>query len=119
MPVAIPSWRKVLLIPDAIPARSWRTVETAVDASGALTIPIPMPPITKPGIRLGQFEPTLMRLIDHIAIAFSASPAPSRIRIGMRVESRPAIGAATNETRLSGRKQRPVWSGESPRMFCR
>ena len=49
MPVAIPSWRKVLLIPDAMPARSWRTVETAVDASGALTIPIPMPPITKPG----------------------------------------------------------------------
>ena len=82
-------------------------------------MPIPMPPITKPGIRLVQFEPTLMRLIDHIAIAFSASPAPIRIRIGMRVESRPAIGAATNETRLSGRKRRPVWSGESPRTFCR
>ena len=60
-----------------------------------------------------------MRLIDHIAIAFSARPAPSRIRIGMRVESRPAIGAATNETRLSGRKQSPVWSGERPMMFCR
>ena len=119
MPVAIPSWRKVLLIPDAIPARSCRTVETAVDASGAFDHPDPDAADMKPGSRVVQSEPTLMRLISHIAIAFSASPAPSRIRIGMRVDSRPAIGAATNETRLSGRKRRPVWSGESPRMFCR
>ena len=45
----------------------------------------------------------LTRLIDHIATAFSARPEPSRMRIGTRVDSRPAIGAATNETRLSGR----------------
>ena len=49
IPVAIPSWRKVLLMPEAIPARSCRTVETAVDASGALTRPMPTPAIRKPG----------------------------------------------------------------------
>ena len=43
MPVAIPTCRNVLLIPDAIPARRGSTTLTAVEASGALTKPIPMP----------------------------------------------------------------------------
>ena len=51
IPVAIPTWRNVLLIPDAIPARRGSTTLTAVEASGALTSPMPMPPTMKPGSR--------------------------------------------------------------------
>ena len=90
-------------MPDAIPARSCRTVETAVEASGALTRPMPTPAIRKPGSRTVQPDDGLTRLIDHIATAFRARPEASRMRIGTRVDSRPAIGAATNETTLSGR----------------
>ena len=58
MPVAIPTWRNVLLIPDAIPARCGSTTLTAVEASGALTRPIPIPPTMKPGMsaRRGRGE---------------------------------------------------------------
>ena len=119
MPVAMPSCRNVLLIPDAMPARSTRTVETAVEASGALTMPMPIPPTMKPGRRVVQSESIEMPLISHIESATRPRPAPSSSRIGTRVESRPAIGAAKNETMLRGRKRTPVSSGDSPSTFCR
>ena len=43
IPVAMPTWRKVELIPDAIPLRSSGTTPIAVDASGGLTRPTPAP----------------------------------------------------------------------------
>ncbi len=55
-PVAIPTWRNVLLIPDAIPERFAGTTLTAVDASAGLTIPIPTPPTMKPASRCVQVE---------------------------------------------------------------
>ena len=78
-----------------------------------------MPATMKPGNSTVQSELVETRLISHMATAFSASPVPSRMRIGTRADSRPAIGAATKETMLSGRKRSPVCSGVSPRMFCR
>jgi len=119
MPVAMPSWRKVLLIPEAMPARSWRTVETAVVASGAFTKPMPMPPTMKPGSSVVHPESPEMPLISQSERAHNPSPKPSSNRIGTREESRPASGAATNETRLSGRNRTPVWSGDKPRTSCR
>ena len=41
IPVAIPIWRNVELIPLAIPARSGVTTPIAVEASGGLTRPTP------------------------------------------------------------------------------
>ena len=38
-PVAMPTWRSVELIPDAIPARAGSTTPTAVETSGTLTKP--------------------------------------------------------------------------------
>src|SRR5581483_3152791 len=112
IPVAMPSCRNVLFKPEAIPARSRCTVDTAVDASGALTKPIPTPPIRKPARSAVQPESTSIRLISHIATAQRARPAPSRILTGRRDDSRPATGAAKNETALIGRKRMPVCSGE-------
>ena len=53
-PVAIPIWRKVELIPDAIPARAGSTTPTAVEASGTLTRPQPTPATIIPGSRWVQ-----------------------------------------------------------------
>ena len=79
-------------MPEAMPARSTRTVETAVEASGALTRPIPTPATMKPGISTVQLDVGVTPLIDHRATAFKARPVPRRIRIGTRVESRPVTG---------------------------
>src|SRR6202000_1115959 len=54
--VAMPTWRKVLLIPEAMPATLGSTTPTAVEASGGLTRPLPRPATRKPGIRWVQSE---------------------------------------------------------------
>ena len=43
MPVAMPTWRKVLLIPEAVPLRRGSTTPIAAVASGGFTQPMPMP----------------------------------------------------------------------------
>src|SRR4051794_20226491 len=50
-PVAIPTCRKVELIPLAMPARTGSTTPTAVDASGTLMKPAPTPATRKPGMK--------------------------------------------------------------------
>ena len=42
----------------------------------------------------------------------SRSPRPSSTRIGTVLDSRPEIGATTNEVTVMGRKRRPACSGE-------
>ena len=49
MPVAMPTWRKVLLMPDPIPAFAAGTTPTAVEAIAGLIMPIPAPATRKPG----------------------------------------------------------------------
>ena len=112
IPVAIPTCRKVLLIPDAIPARRGGTTLTAVAASGAFTSPMPMPPTTKPASSVVQLELGVIPCMSRSATPTTASPPPSRNRTGIRTESRPAIGATTNEISDSGRKRTPASIGE-------
>ena len=56
MPVAMPTWRNVELMPEAMPARRGSTTPTAVDASGGLTRPTPTPATIRPGIRWVHVE---------------------------------------------------------------
>ena len=48
MPVAIPTWRNVLLMPEAMPLRGGSTTPTAVEASGGFARPTPAPATMKP-----------------------------------------------------------------------
>ena len=48
MPVAMPTWRKVELMPEAMPARRGSTTPTAAVASAGLTMPMPTPVTMKP-----------------------------------------------------------------------
>ena len=50
-PVAIPTWRNVLLIPDAMPLRAGGTTPIAVEARIGLTVPMPAPATRKPASR--------------------------------------------------------------------
>ena len=106
-------------MPEAMPARRGSTTDTAVDASGALTKPMPTPAMTKPGSSFVQCEPGVIPCIVRSAIPISDMPTPKRMRTGMRVDRRPAIGAATNETSESGRKRSPACSGERCSWFWR
>ena len=119
VPVAMPTWRKVELIPEPMPARCGGTTLTAVDASGALTSAMPMPATMKPASSAVHSEEADSPRISSRAIATSSMPPPMRARIGTRADSRPASGATTNDSSESGRKRTPAWSGDSPSPFCR
>ena len=111
MPVAIPTWRKVELIPEAMPERSWGTTPIAVEASGGLTRPTPAPARMKPGISTVQVEAASIVVIASRPRPISARPEPSSRRTGMRTLSRPAIGATMNDSSVVGRNRSPAWNG--------
>ena len=112
IPVAMPTWRKVLLMPEAMPLRCGSTTPTAALASVGLTIPIPSPPIRKPGNSAVHAEEASSLPISSSATPTRASPTPRSRRIGTREDSLPATGATKKETTVSGRKRRPACSGE-------
>ena len=111
IPVAMPTWRKVLLIPDAIPLREWCTTPIAVDASSGLISPTPAPASRNPGISVVQPEPGSTAVIASSPAPTRIKPAPSRRRTGTRTLRRPEIGATTKETSVTGKKRRPACSG--------
>ncbi len=110
-PVAIPTWRKVLLIPEAMPLREWCTTPTAVDASGGLIMPMPAPASTKPGISVVHPEFASIAVMLRRPPLTSRRPEPISSLIGTETESLPEIGATTNDTKVIGRKRRPACSG--------
>ena len=107
IPVAIPTWRKVELIPEAIPQRSCGTTPIAVEASGGLTRPMPAPASTKPGISTVQVEEASTVVIASRPMPDSSRPEPSSRRTGTRTLSLPAIGATMNDSRVVGQEAQP------------
>ena len=78
MPVAIPTWRKVLLAPEAIPLRCGGTTEMAEEASTGLTVPIPIPAATKPGRSTVQPEEAWVVAMRRQPTAIRNMPVPRR-----------------------------------------
>ncbi len=114
MPVAIPTWRKVLLIPDAIPARAASTTPIATEAIPGLVIPMPIPATIEPASRVVQLVADLDPVHQRSARARPGSArSPMIARAGTRLkQAGPRSGATTNESTVSGRKRRPASSGE-------
>ena len=82
IPVAMPTWRSVELMPDAIPARAGSTTPTAVEASGTLTSPAPRPATIIPGSRCVQSEPGVRPRISSSPTPISTKPGPISSRVG-------------------------------------
>ena len=111
IPVAIPTWRKVLLMPEAIPARRWSTTPTAVEAIAGLVRPTPKPASRKPGSSAVQPESASTPRISSRPSRRGRARAANRNRAGTRSVRLPENAAAKNDNRVSGRKRRPACSG--------
>src|SRR5881397_1083454 len=98
MPVAIPTWRNVEFVPDAIPARDGGTTAIAVDARAGFVTPTPAPMRMNPGSNAVQLEVTVMLRSRRRPIAQSVSPPASRKRTGTRAVSVADAAAHTNES---------------------
>ena len=119
IPVATPSCRKVLLMPDAMPLRVVETTPTAVDTSDGLTAPIPAPTKRKPASSAVHSEWAVTPCISARPRPQQASPTPMIARTGTTVVSLPAIGATANASSVIGSTRTPVSSGEKPSTFWR
>ena len=73
VPVAMPTWRNVELMPDAMPARCGSTTAMAAVASAGFTAPMPPPATMKPASIAVQSSPGPMSRI-------SSRPSPTRTR---------------------------------------
>ena len=111
-PVAIPTWRKVVLIPEPMPDFSTGTTAIAAWPMPGLVMPMPMPATRKPTSSVVQPESGETPCISSRPTPTVASPTPSRTRIGILFESAPEIGATMKPSTVSGRKRRPASSGE-------
>jgi hypothetical protein len=78
MPVAMPTCRNVVLMPDAMPLCCGRTTPIAVDASGGLTMPMPVPARMKPASIVVHSESTVTPCMSSRPPATSSRPAPMK-----------------------------------------
>ena len=104
MPVAVPTWRNVELIPEAMPARAGATTLTAVEASGTLTSPDPAPEAISPGMRCVQLE-AAETVHQQQPGAASTNPAEIVSRTGTTVVSRPAAPAVTKVATVRNKRR--------------
>ena len=80
MPVAMPTWRNVLLAPEAMPLRWGCTTETAPEARTGLTMPMPSRQTRKPGRRTVQVEFGLVVPMRRSPPVTKSIPMPNRRR---------------------------------------
>ena len=117
--MAIPTCLKVELIPEAIPARAGSTTPTAVEASGTLTRPAPIPPTIIPGSRCVQVSLGVMPRMSSRPAPISTKPGAINNRVATCPVSRPASPAVRKMPPVIGSRRRPVSSAEDPSTFCR
>jgi hypothetical protein len=104
MPVAIPSWRAVLLAADAIPLRAGG----ATAASAGVVSPMPRPARICPGSSAVQPKVTVSLCIRNRPTEIRVSPVPIASRGGIRVVSRPEAGATKSSSPVTGTWRRPA-----------
>ena len=78
MPTAIPTWRKVLLIPAAMPLCARSTTATATAAVGGFSSPMPTPPTRKPAEQRRPGVPLLHARHQDQAEARERQTAPDQ-----------------------------------------
>lgn len=107
-PAAIPTWRKVELMPEAMPERRGSTTPTATAASGVLNRPAPTPATISPGTRWVQPEEAEIPRISRRPIPTRMNPGPMESRAGTLELSRPAMPALRKIAPLRTSSRSPV-----------
>ena len=109
MPVAMPICRKVELMPDAMPDLSGVTTPTAVEASGTLMKPMPMPATTRPGMIAVHDVSGPMRVSSDRPMPVTMKPGAMSHFVGTVFVSRPAAAEAKKASpdRNSSRQPAP------------
>ena len=103
-PVAMPTWRRVELMPDAIPARAGSTTPTAVETSGVLTSPAPRPATIIPASRCVQSELGVRPRISSRPAPISDEPGADQ-EPARHVRGQPAGDAGGDEDRDRQRQE--------------
>ena len=114
IPVAVPTWRSVELIPDAMPERAGSTTPTAVEASGTLTRPMPTPATTRPGMRCVHDEVGASPVISTTPTPAITKPGAMSHFTGTCAVSRPATAAVTKVAPVISKKRIPVATADRP-----
>ena len=112
MPVAMPTWRKVEFTPEAMPARAGATTPTAVETSGGLIMPTPMPETIRPGIRCVHPESTSMPVTSSSPTPSTRKPGPISHLVGRWSMNRPVTAEATKVAAERKSSRRPVSTAE-------
>ncbi len=108
IPVAMPTWRKVELIPDAIPLRCGGTTPIAAEASDGLTNPMPAPATMNPGSSAVQCECALEVAYQQQADADQRESNAQEQADGHARGQVARDAATTNISSVVGRKRSPV-----------
>jgi hypothetical protein len=103
MPTATPTWRKVSLIPAAIPLRSLGTTLSATSAITGFSSPTPPPRTRKPPSRVVHSDPVSIPDISSRPPPATPRPVAIMTRAGIRESSAPAMGAARKLATVRGR----------------
>ena len=118
MPVAIPTWRNVLLIPEAVPLRRWSTTLTAV-AERRVHEAHPVPAMTNPASRVVHFESGETPPMRSSPVPTAASPRRS-VPAPAPGHEPAASGAAKKDSTDTGRNRSPAGTAStSARSACR
>src|SRR4029450_1543787 len=117
IPSEPPTWRALLITADPTPALSTGTELIAAVVVGAIVMAIPSPPTRSPGKRFQKLElgsRVAKRSSEHVRRVI---PTLINQRGPITSVNRPAIGATTMISPVSGRKVAPVLIGPYPRTF--
>src|SRR5436190_4483608 len=98
--------------PEASPARSSGTAETAAADVGPLTRPIARPAIGKPGHRSAYVEPTSTCETRYRPSAVPRNPTVTGPRTPKRCTSRPTTRDTPKRARLNGSRAAPDFTAE-------
>src|SRR3954463_13844630 len=114
MPAAMPSWRAVLLTPDAMPLWDGGTTASAATVIVGFTRPEPAPQTTRPGQRWAHEPCGPMPRIPRRPPAHRSSPPASALRTLKRAATWAASNETTNDAAANGSSSAPAAIGEPP-----
>src|SRR4051794_22576017 len=114
MPAAMPSWRAVLLTPDAMPLWDGGTTASAATVIVGFTRPEPAPQTTRPGRRWAHEPCGPMPRIPRRPPAHRSSPPASALRTLKRAATWAASNETTNDAAANGSSSAPAAIGEPP-----